>query len=72
MIALSPSASRRGFGDRAIGFITRLCASLAGAPSCCACASRKAQTSWMLDALGGVRGFCADCAGQGEVDARRY
>jgi len=54
------------------GFITRVCASFVEGPTCCACGSRKAQTGWMLDALGSVQGFCGHCARQGGAHERLF
>jgi hypothetical protein len=41
MIAAGRSANRRAFADRAIGFITRVCAAFVEAPTCCACGGKR-------------------------------
>jgi hypothetical protein len=66
MIDAGRAASRPSFAGRAIGFITRVCAALVEGPNCCACGREKAETGWMLDALGGVHGFCGHCAADEE------
>jgi hypothetical protein len=71
MIAARRLANRRAVADRALGFMTRVCGAFVEGPACCACGRRKAQTGWMLDALGGVHGFCGHCARQGGTHAHR-
>jgi hypothetical protein len=71
MIAAGHPARRPAFADRAIGFMTRACAALIEGPNCCACGMGKAETGWMLDALGGAHGFCGQCARQAGTHAHR-
>jgi hypothetical protein len=67
MIAAEHPAGRPAFADRAIRFMTRVCAALVDGPNCCACGREKAETGWMLDGLGGVHGFCGHCACKDEA-----
>lgn len=49
---------------KATRLVRQAAALLIAEPDCLACGNRKAQTFWTMDPMGGVHGFCGQCASE--------